>query len=371
MSDQRIFDFSQKLFCHPEQIVEYKRGNRPFPITMEVDLTNNCNHKCEWCYDLDKHKQQESEFLDTDLIKKRLEEAYQLGTRGLNFSGGGEPMLHKDFMNIIKFCKDAGFDIGVITNGSVISRKNVHQLTELLSWLRVSVAGGDRITYKEIQGVDQFDLVISKVDLLVEVKKNTCSKLVIGVRILVSDKNLHTINGFAERLIMSMAGVVNYLQIAPDQFSTDGGKFWNSLENQKMQSEVREILAAGNIKLLKTGFSIPAQKLVTIDGSSEHIEAGPDELDYPRTCYAHFFQAAITAKGELRFCKNSRGDDRYILGNIKDKSLKEIWDGETNKGIESWVRPNNCGLFCKNMALNKAMEDTLYPDPGVFPNFVN
>ena len=370
MADLRmdIFDFSKKLFFHPEQIVKYKEGGRPFPITMEIDLTNNCNHKCTWCYDLDKHMQSASEFLDTHILKERLREAYALGTRGLNFSGGGEPMLHRDFLEIIRFAKEIGFDIGVITNGSAIHSGNADELCDILSWIRISMAGGDRDSYKEIQGVDQFDLVIRKIDLLSQRKKIKGSNLVIGVRVLVLEKNLQSLENMAH--IVGGIGV-DYLQLAPDQFTNDGGIFWNGAANLKVQTTVGQILSSSGVSLLKAGFTVMPEPLVKIVGLRSENASSGSPLDYPRTCYAHFFQAVITAKGELRFCKNSRGDDKYIVGNINERSLKEIWDGETNRDIESWVRPNNCGLLCKNMSLNNTMEDMLYPDPRISPNFVN
>lgn len=368
MSDQRIFNFSKKLFFHPERIVAYKQGERPFPVTMEIDLTDNCNHKCVWCYDLDKHRGVNSPFLETTVIKKTLKEAYALGTRGINFSGGGEPMLHRDFVEIVRFCKDTGFDVGVISNGSVISRKNARELCGLLSWIRISMAGGDRASYEEIQGVDQFDLVIRNVKFLSDVKLEIGSNLAIGIRVLVLEKNLHTLENMAH-ILRGMH--INYLQLAPDQFSTDGGRFWNGSDSQSMQAVVSEILKPSGTALLKAGFSVAPEKLVSIAGANPNQPIAPNPLDYPTTCYAHFFQAVITARGELRFCKNSRGDDRYILGNIRENSLKEIWDGDTNRGIEGWVRPNNCGLLCKNMDLNTSMEDILHPDSSVFPNFVN
>ena len=100
-----------------------------------------------------------------------------------------------------------------------------------------------------------------------------------------------------------------------------------------------------------------------------------DRLDFPRTCYAHFFQIAITAEGNVMFCKNARGnvrkDDKYVLGNINKNTLTEIWNSKNVKEIESWIKPSNCGLFCKNTSLNNALEEFLYPTEDMSPNFVN
>ena len=95
-----------------------------------------------------------------------------------------------------------------------------------------------------------------------------------------------------------------------------------------------------------------------------------ESLDIPKTCYAHFFMLVITAEGYVTFCKNARGHDDFYIGDINKKSLIEICDDEKTKEIESWVRPNNCGLFCKHMAINNSMESLVNPDPNMSPNFV-
>ena len=58
------------------------------------------------------------------------------------------------------------------------------------------------------------------------------------------------------------------------------------------------------------------------------------------------------------------------IGNIHDQTLSEIWDGEITKDLEKWVKPSNCGAFCKHMASNIALEEILHPDESLMPNFV-
>ena len=65
------FDFTQKVYLHPEHIIKLKNNERPFPMTIEVDLTNHCNHRCSFCCwgeDIAVDKST----LDTKIIKKSL-----------------------------------------------------------------------------------------------------------------------------------------------------------------------------------------------------------------------------------------------------------------------------------------------------------
>ena len=88
-------------------------------------------------------------------------EAKKLGTKAISFTGGGEPTIHKDYLELIKFTNEIGFDVGTITNGSAITERNVDTIIENLQWIRISMAGGDAESYSKVQGVDQFEKIVS------------------------------------------------------------------------------------------------------------------------------------------------------------------------------------------------------------------
>ena len=63
------------------------------------------------------------------------------------------------------------------------------------------------------------------------------------------------------------------------------------------------------------------------------------------------------ADGNVAFCKNARFDKNFIIGNINEDSIEKIWNSDKNRELENWIRPNNCGLLCKNIRVNLAMEE--------------
>ena len=348
------FDFSKKIFYQPEKIVRFKEGKRPFPHTLELDLTNRCNHRCVFC-NFKTHLKKSRAVLESNLITKRMAEAYDLGTRGICITGGGEPTLHREFVPLIQRFRAIGFDLGLITNGSLMAGKEPY-LIENLQWIRISMGGGDRQSYRAAEGVDHFEKLIQNIYALSERKRFAHSRLNIGIRILVTQANLESLGNIAAIL---RDGAINYLQLAPDQFSEPAkARFWHSQKTRAVFAEVEKILEPAGVKLLRSGFSIT-----------------PQNLDFPRMCYAHFFHIAITAEGDLMFCKNARGNmrkgDEFVFGNIHANSLQEIWNGSRVKEMEARIRPNNCGYFCKNFALNAALEETLFPDEDMSPNFVS
>lgn len=342
------FDFSKKIFYHPEQIVAYKKRQRPFPVTIEIDLTNKCNHKCSFCFYAE-HISNDRSTLDINVLQQTIAKASKIGTKGISFTGGGEPMLHPDFAKISKFTKSQGIDCGLITNGSLIE-KYQEVLIDNFTWIRISLAGGDEEAYYKVQGVRQFGKIISNIQSLSELKKAKNSNLNIGIRVLVTPQNINSLRHLAHLLKETE---INYIQFAPDMFTSDDGLFWNQASTKDIFNEVETILAHTRIMLLTAGYL-------------QH----QNNLAYCQDCYAHYFQIAITAEGNVLYCKNSRGESEFIIGNINQATIEQIWDSQKNKSLESYIKPSNCGLLCKCMQLNVGMEDVLYPDINLSPNFV-
>jgi|TARA_B110000495_G_scaffold80014_1_gene68714 cyclic pyranopterin phosphate synthase len=352
--DLKNFDFTKKVLFHPEKIVEYKQGKRPFPVTLEIDLTNSCNHRCSFC-NYAEHIDISRDSLKTEILKERLEEAYTLGTKGVVFSGGGEPMIHKDYFKIIEYTKKLGFDVGTITNGSIISESNIDIVVQNLQWIRISIAGGDRDSYRNVQGVDQFEKIINNIEILKKKKKELKSNINIGIRTLVTPENLSSILNLIN-IVKKLE--INYIQLAPDQYTSDKGEFWNSEKTQQILIKSKNILKTTKTQLLGTAFMKQQEK-----------------LDYPSKCHAHFFKGVILAEGDYGFCQNikdSKNENtlKFLIGNIYKQTLKEIWESEKVKELEKWVKPSNCGLFCKHMAINNTLEDVINPNSDLSPNFI-
>ncbi len=92
-----------------------------FPSMGLLDLTYRCNNNCRhcWCID-DEHKERVNEELSVDTIKRIVLEARQVGCQHWYISGG-EPMLRKDFSEILDFLSHNSRSYSLNTNGTCIT----------------------------------------------------------------------------------------------------------------------------------------------------------------------------------------------------------------------------------------------------------
>jgi hypothetical protein len=112
----RVFAPS-KVSQHPERVRAYMAGERIYPTTIEMDLTQRCTRSCSGCpYSVSRRAglTLEMPFLD------RLFSILGPHTPGIVLTGG-EPTLVEHFPEVIALAREKGFaEIAVISNGANI-----------------------------------------------------------------------------------------------------------------------------------------------------------------------------------------------------------------------------------------------------------
>ena len=113
---------SDKILKHLDKVNAWLGGQNPSPITIELDMTNVCNHRCPRCSGW--HFQDRgSDSLPLDLAIDIISQISKAEVRGLIFTGGGEPLCHPHIKEAIKLAHNFGLDIGFITNGTLIDEE--------------------------------------------------------------------------------------------------------------------------------------------------------------------------------------------------------------------------------------------------------
>lgn len=116
------------------------------PFHLQLNPTNKCNLKCEFCSCANK-----------DDFEMPIEQAigivstyYRMGMGALTISGGGDPMCYPKINELISFCNRLNIKVGLVTNGVLLHllNKNLN-----LTWCRISVDGKHLLTREAIQKI--------------------------------------------------------------------------------------------------------------------------------------------------------------------------------------------------------------------------
>ena len=320
---------SDKILYHPERIAEFIEKGSTKPITWELDLTNKCNHNCPQCAG----GRENTNTLSQKEAELYIHQIAGLDAKAIIFTGGGECLLAPYATEAIQLAKKFGMDVGLITNGSLIKQINYESLVENCTWIRVSLDASSQEMFKQTHGCNDkmFRDTLDGINKLVLYKQNIksfgidpgCS---IGVAFLTSEETKSDMLQFT-KLCKFME--VDYVQFRPFHFDTTYVKLLTELHQcQDLEDE--------NFKVLSS--------------ESKYLNFGKPR-PYP-TCYGHHFAGVINVH-KVYLCCHMRGNPKYKLGDLREQSLRMIWDSKKRKDIYKSIDYSDCVPVCRCDPFNR------------------
>src|SRR6476619_3196959 len=88
------------------------------PLPCSLYLTDRCNLDCSYCTEYDNSKSH-PKLADLNLWSQKIRD---LGTMRIALVGG-EPLTHRDVVEIVRYSRELGFATSLTTNGFLLTRK--------------------------------------------------------------------------------------------------------------------------------------------------------------------------------------------------------------------------------------------------------
>jgi MoaA/NifB/PqqE/SkfB family radical SAM enzyme len=330
---------SDKILKHLDRVNDWLIGNNPAPITVELDMTNLCNHKCPECV-VNYFRVSDNNTLAPSLAKKIICQLAQSKVRGLIFTGGGEPLCNPYTLQAVELAKNTDLDVGFITNGTLLDEHSGRILLSNCTWLRVSVDSATAQVFKKTHGLGEeaFDKVVKNLGILVKAKKALKSKCTIGVGFLTTESTLSDMEK-AAKLYKNLG--VDYLQFRPMQIHR-GGKFdyhWAQVDDK----------IAECLKYSGNGFEVLYSK------HKYEMAQDPEYGRYYKKCYGQQFATVISASGKMYICCHLRGYEKYCIGDFNKQSFKEIWNSKKRRSVVGKIDFRDCIPLCRDNTFNQIL----------------
>ena len=273
--------------------MDYESG---FPMHLDLETVDACNLSCEICiraYDKGSKKK-----FDFELYKSIINEGSMYGLSSVMFGNGGEPTLHPELPEMIEYAAAKGvMDTIIVTNGQVLnSEKTIDLVMAGVTRISFSLDAATEEIYKLVRKSD-LDKVENCINAVLDYKKKRNIKLPI---IRVSFCNFEKNRSEKEMFIEKWMNKVDYIDIQ-DYIPPP-------------QSGIEELK---DIDVEPFSCPQPWQRL----------SVNPDGTVYPCcTYYAKFM----------------------LLGNLKEHSLKYLWDSGKIKELRNSLKNGNYSIICKN-----------------------
>jgi len=275
------------------------------PVMLHVYPTNKCNGRCNFC--IMKTEQEYKTELEKSVFERLVQSANDMGVKGLQITGGGEPLLYSHLHHIQKF---NGFKL-LATNGSFLTP----EIASMFDRIRVSLNAGNAKTHSAVMGLNNFSEVIVNMR---RVKKH-CPNVTMGIGFVLSFDNWHEVFDVCE--IADSVGA-DFVHIRPAFFA-----------DKKRDKKVREIVEAA-YHLCEAA---KKRNIVKVFAISEKFDGYWTERKYKK-CLASPLNAVVTATGELVPCL-----DVFIrFGDLNKNTFEEIWGSEEHKKAIAKIEIEKC-----------------------------
>ena len=319
-------DLEQKILRHLPRLFTVLNVSDAYPVTWELDPTNDCNHDCVGCFAKGAGGRTNNDYLTWEEATDYVDQIASLGAKAIVLTGGGDPMFNKITPNLMEYIKSKGLDLGMITNGSIFNDSSIEIAIRNCNWIRISLDAGTPEVFSQIRKVHQrqFWQVLRNIRKLRDKRDELNSKCTIGTGFLTSAL---TMPGLVNFTSLSKQAGADYVQIRPFH-----GDFTIPLR-------INECLAMQN-ETFKVHYA-------------EHKYNSGYTKKYTK-CEAQNFSGVINVH-KVYLCCHMRGVDKYELGDLREKSLVRIWESNKRQDIVHNLDFNDCIAHCRLDKVNQTI----------------
>ncbi len=243
-----------------------------YPAVVGIEPTNNCNLDCVMCPRQEMTRQIGD--MNTELFERIIDDL-KGKTEFVWLQDYGEPFLASNIFDLIQAAKARGLRTGISSNGTVMTDKIIRNtLDSGLDYLIFAFDGATKHTYEKIRVGADFDRVTQNIHRFLDFKKRTRSKIYIVIQCICMEQTRDEIHQFI--------------------------KTWR-------------IEGVDGIRI----------RQLTYSGREGQFRNDPGR----RPCYWLWSNPHIKQDGTVvPCCQDVNG--KLALGNIKNASLGELWNGK-------------------------------------------
>ena len=321
------------------EIIEAIATNRATkgPVHAELDLTDRCNVACYFCNQQDLRTK---ESIPLPKLTDLIDELVEGGLQSVRLSGGGDPLFHRDVLNVLDYLATKKVVVDNLTTNGVALTTEVakrlvdNQAREVIFSLNAADAGD----YARMMQVKPalFDKVLDNIRNLIAVRGDSIFPSIV-VQFLLDKTNLHRLVDMYElgaALAPDRVGINAVLEIPMERI--DQKILLERSDRDLAMPLIEEILRRDKERgILQIDFAV--------DGWNEMLWVVRDRAGtlahnaYPQSpafknenggCFFAWYTAAITGNGDIRPCCLLLSPAVKPLGNIHDgQTFTEHWNG--------------------------------------------
>jgi radical SAM protein with 4Fe4S-binding SPASM domain len=259
--------------------------------------------------------------MDIEAAKRMVDQVYDFGATFLGITGG-EPLLRKDLFEIVRYAKKVGLNVSIITDGHLLDDTAIENIIKNEMRVSISIDGAENVNDR-IRGKGAYASAVSTVKKLSGTGLLDC----LVYTFANVDENVTNVDESDFRHVNDLAasygarwvvyhGFVPYnadknclkADPSPAQYEWALNKLYDLNVEYKGKPAVNVY--------------VPFYARITKQRGIANFDDWYNNFFLGKCWFGRFM--SIAENGDAIPCSYN---DVYRLGNVKEKSLREIWDG--------------------------------------------
>lgn len=335
-----IFDTLQtRILTHWTEARMILDGKMPAPRTAIVYPTYVCNQDCLWCeYNAENTDNQLTRVMSKERLFKLVDDLRELGVLGVEFCGGGEPTLHPNLAELVRYMKERGTSVGLLTNGTKLKGELASALVDCASYVRVGFDGATPETANRVKRPRtpeaRFEAVCDNIAAMLALRAERKTGVRISIKVVLDKNNVHEIEECV-RLAVKLG--VDSVQFKAARLVA------SELTPEQSDAVDRE--------LVELRARYPQMPIV----------GGAEKINMTTHCWLTPLQLTVDPMGDVYLCCYYRHrKERHTIGNCFETPLKELWYSERHQEAIRGIQPHECNnLDCRFVKYNQILDEAM------------
>lgn len=321
-------DFSLKLRQYSSigtlrKYILWQRGGNDFseaPLSINLDITSACNFACPHC--VDKKVLNTGDAFVLDELCIAINVLSRKGLKSVLLIGGGEPLLHPDFEAIVLYIKRHGLQLGIVTNGSIISKLiKIARWLDEKDWIRFSLDAGTDETFQAIHKPKR-KIKLNEICSGANLIKDINDKISIGFAYIIFHEGIRigglelveNIDEMPAAVELAIQNNFDYINFKPCLIKSEHTSNRESLLYGESEERIKKIIQRINEKLFKIMETYNGKIIIH---ESINLQAMLEEdlssfKRQPKRCHCSAFRQIVTPTG-IYHCPAFRGEPKALI----------------------------------------------------------
>ncbi len=331
----------------PAQMARRGGQANEFPFVININVTTRCNLKCPYCFNADNIVPQSSE-LSLDRFRT-LAEGWARYRPGI-FISGGEPFAREDLVDVVAAFKEHGLPVGIVTNGTLITREKAERLADIgLDALMLSIHGGREVHDRAVRVPGSYDKTMAALRLWGKLSPKPGPM----VNYVITPESVPDLPGFVAeaRDINPLTLRLSHLNFLTEAEIAAQAKYWNNrfpnvpIDVLSYQYEPDGGAFAPLIEFMASDEGRQVFTKPVLDKDEVRRWYSPS-AKLGRRCVFIWRSTFINSQGDVYPCQFL-----YVrMGNVNEEPLGDIWNNSLYRQFREALRGGlmpGCARCCK------------------------